>query len=350
MAVLLMLDRLSLLAGILLFSFQSILLGNFSYPIPEFVISFLFLPRLTPLLLLFPFVENYFFMNLYFGVAFVYGLFSTRVFSLNRVHILVLKLVIVFMLFISILQVLGFTFCVGDLTPSPLNGLNRCQLFFVEPSLVGPWAVLMFSLIRRGNQASLLSRKSYHIFFLSLIVISLSSFGFTGFLSVFIILIFHFGFRLKYIGPFFFGFIALLVSRVSDHTSVSALFTTGISSWRNVPDLAIIYNWHEYLWPQLNQDVKSKLGNIIDSQFEMNWLNNTFNLFSAISVTTGLISLFVFFLLALKYRLKVIRPVYLLFFLLIVPKYLAFIYFYFNSVLNEKIRDNIPVVEEKGMV
>jgi hypothetical protein len=74
------------------------------------------------------------------------------------------------------------------------------------------------------------------------------------------------------------------------------LITSAVGSWRNVPDIVILYNWQAFLLPQHPGEIRDKL-NAFAALWNLDyaWLDNTYSTFSASASTLGLVvTLFLF--------------------------------------------------------
>jgi len=75
-----------------------------------------------------------------------------------------------------------------------------------------------------------------------------------------------------------------------DTGSVIELMTTGVSSWRNVPDFLIVLNYKDFLLPSNPAEIRTKvntLAALLSSDFS--WIESTFSTFSAGASTAGLV-------------------------------------------------------------
>jgi hypothetical protein len=333
-----MIDRIALSFGIYLFSFQTLILGSLNYPIPELIVSFVFLPRLSLILFLFyPILGDYFLLNFYFSSIFLIGLLIKKDIPVNKYLTLSLKLIISIMTIVAFDQMLGTRMLSSQTFESPIPQINRVYLFFVEPSLVGPWAVFLGLLLKKAHDEKKIKLSNYNLFFTLTTFIAFSSIGLTGFISGLLLIIIRYGLNPRLLVFPLASLIILLIERLSSTDDLASVFTTGISSWRNIPDLTILANWKLYLIPQIGEDIKLKLGHLILQLFHISWLNNTFNLFSAFSTTYGLITLFLVLVGTTK-RFNLNEILFLTFFLFLMPKYLAFIFYLFSRLDYEKTR------------
>lgn len=74
------------------------------------------------------------------------------------------------------------------------------------------------------------------------------------------------------------------------------LITSAVGSWRNVPDIVILYNWQSFLFPQSPGEIRDKINAFAALwNFDYAWLENTYSTFSASASTVGLlVTLFLF--------------------------------------------------------
>ncbi len=73
--------------------------------------------------------------------------------------------------------------------------------------------------------------------------------------------------------------------------SLAYLITSGVQSWRNVPDILILLNPREYLLPGFSADTREKINDLAsawDPQYA--WLENTYSTFSASASTVGVVA------------------------------------------------------------
>jgi hypothetical protein len=89
--------------------------------------------------------------------------------------------------------------------------------------------------------------------------------------------------------------VVVLGSRISDAIatsggSMSDLITAGVDSWRNVPDILILSNLRDFLFPGDPAAVRLKIHTFAVMMSPlMAWIQNTFSVFSAGGVTVGVV-------------------------------------------------------------
>jgi hypothetical protein len=90
--------------------------------------------------------------------------------------------------------------------------------------------------------------------------------------------------------------IAVFGDRISDAIqtsggSVTELITASVSSWRNIPDLLILSNYRDCLFPGNPSEVRMKINTLaVLMSPALAWIQNTFSAFSAGGVTIGLLA------------------------------------------------------------
>lgn len=73
--------------------------------------------------------------------------------------------------------------------------------------------------------------------------------------------------------------------------SAAALITVGVSSWRNVPDLLMIFNYRDFLLPGDPAEIRNRINTfatLLNPTFS--WVENTYSTFSAGGSTVGLLA------------------------------------------------------------
>jgi hypothetical protein len=72
--------------------------------------------------------------------------------------------------------------------------------------------------------------------------------------------------------------------------SASELITASIGSWRNIPDILIMSNYRDFLFPGNPSEVRMKINTFaVLMSSALSWIQNTFSTFSAGGVTVGLL-------------------------------------------------------------
>jgi hypothetical protein len=73
--------------------------------------------------------------------------------------------------------------------------------------------------------------------------------------------------------------------------SITDLMTDSVNSWRNIPDLLILTNVGDCLWPGDPSEVRLKINTLaVNMSPALVWIKNTFSTFSAAGVTVGLLA------------------------------------------------------------
>lgn len=74
------------------------------------------------------------------------------------------------------------------------------------------------------------------------------------------------------------------------------MITTGVSSWRNIPDLLILMNARNFLLPPHPGDVRNTINTLAALwNPDWAWLENTYSTFSALAMTVGLVATAILF-------------------------------------------------------
>lgn len=73
--------------------------------------------------------------------------------------------------------------------------------------------------------------------------------------------------------------------------SLLAVGTVGVASWRNVPDLLMILNYQQFLFPGKPGEIREQISSLaLLWDPSLSWLQNTYSSFSAGAATTGIIA------------------------------------------------------------
>ncbi|MGH9343869.1 MAG: hypothetical protein ACRD19_08930 [Terriglobia bacterium] len=171
-----------------------------------------------------------------------------------------------------------------------------------EPSLLAPPLALYLAAVLWRRMRQGLARQKENGLVLEAATLTVATIFLTRSLSVVIVALCFLPAFSKKIRYFFicggvgtFVVAAVLWDRVRDALSTGGtlayIITTGVGSWRNVPDILILLNARAYLLPPNPVEIRNQINSLTLSwNPQFYWLDNTYSTFSASASTLGIVA------------------------------------------------------------